>query len=98
MKDASTAKVKDKVSAEGFDPDSIANGVSNQFVKVMTMAALMSSTGTSLTKKKLLCKTEACFMSKHLAKMDYLFATTVLVTHIIEGPVPKNSISTSLTN
>ena len=90
MKNAYAEKRKDKAALDGLDPDSINSSISTRTAKVALIAVAMGDSDISLSNKVLLTKTEKRFQSEHSIMGAYAYACTVLSTHFIEGPCPKN--------
>ena len=90
MNDAYASKLKDKAEIHGLDAESVSTNVDHSTSKAMTLAAAMGVDVGRATTKTLLTKTETRFQSEHSLMMGYAYATTVLATHFIEGPVPKS--------
>ena len=90
MKCAYVVKKKQKVLEDSLEPENIQCGVSDQTAKIAMIAAAMGNTGLTFSKKKLLLKTDKRFQAEHSVMGVYAFATTVLSTHFIDGPIPHN--------
>ena len=90
IKVAAEDKKKKAIEAAGMSPDSVDTAVSNQSAKISSIAAAMRADFTlGLTKKSLLTKTETRFVAENSFRSAYAYATTVLSTHFISGPVPR---------
>jgi len=81
-------KKKEAASAAGLDMDTVDCSVSEKTAKIATVAAAMMNE-VAFSQKKLFKTTE----TRHIAKTSfcaaYAYASTVLATHFIAGPTPK---------
>ncbi len=94
MKNAFVETKKQRAEKNGLDRDGVECGISHKTAKTAMVAVAMSgSNELSFSRKTLLKKTESRYQSEHSLMMGYSYATTVLATHFLEGPTPKNMVS-----